>query len=104
MSAADVRQYAEVLRAVGFSEPRFADVRPWTRYLLAERPACGVSTGGAPPRGSGAAPERSGRVAGARQRAPATRPVRKPSDGPAEVQRPGRPGEDLPRIAHTGVG
>ncbi|MFJ6562408.1 hypothetical protein ACIQMV_21625 [Streptomyces sp. NPDC091412] len=39
LSAADVRQYADVLRAVGFTEPRFADVRPWTRYLLAERPA-----------------------------------------------------------------
>ncbi|WP_445528787.1 class I SAM-dependent methyltransferase [Streptomyces cyslabdanicus] len=39
MSAADVRQYAETLRSVGFTEPRYADVRPWTRYLLAERPA-----------------------------------------------------------------
>ncbi|MFF4792136.1 class I SAM-dependent methyltransferase [Streptomyces sp. NPDC001276] len=39
MSAADVRQYADALRAVGFTEPRFADVRPWTRYLLTERPA-----------------------------------------------------------------
>lgn len=39
MSVADVRQYTGALRDVGFTEPRFTDVRPWTRYLVAQRPA-----------------------------------------------------------------
>ncbi|MFE9096667.1 class I SAM-dependent methyltransferase [Streptomyces sp. NPDC007264] len=38
MSVADVRQYTGALRDVGFTEPRFTDVPPWTRYLVAERP------------------------------------------------------------------
>ncbi|MGX4694497.1 class I SAM-dependent methyltransferase [Streptomyces sp. JNUCC 63] len=38
MSVADVRQYTGALRDAGFTEPRFTDVRPWTRYLLTERP------------------------------------------------------------------
>ncbi|MQA84872.1 MAG: methyltransferase domain-containing protein [Streptosporangiales bacterium] len=35
----DVRHHAGALREIGFTEPRFTDVKPWTRYLVTTKPA-----------------------------------------------------------------
>lgn len=34
----DVRRHADTLRELGFTEPRFTDVKPWTRYLVTTKP------------------------------------------------------------------
>jgi ubiquinone/menaquinone biosynthesis C-methylase UbiE len=39
MADVDVRNYAETLRGLGFTDPTFTDVKPWTRILTTTKPA-----------------------------------------------------------------
>lgn len=39
MADVDIRNYTAAIRQLGFNEPTFTDIKPWTRYLTTTKPA-----------------------------------------------------------------